>query len=242
MADVQTLIANDAVGPTKAAKSQVASVATSAGIPEPVLVEGRLGAPRINARVTGEPVLGQPQFFPANPTMVEKLAADNKAVKQISTGDRTSSGGILRTISDVITELRSKHQNNKRAREQQASTGSPSKAKFLKEAEESTKSTASASKTKALKADTSVGSLKKAGSGDKVPRMTCFGTSDGPLPEKKPSLAQRYSAWKGKQAARRAARGGLPIAAPGVKGPETVVVSEKATAAEAEKVATTQGA
>lgn len=47
---------------------------------------------------------------------------------------------------------------------------------------------------------------------------------------------------QGKQAARRAARGGLPIAAPGVKGPETVVVSEKATAAEAEKVATTQGA
>lgn len=115
MADAQTLIANDAVGPTKASESQFASVAASAGIPaEPVPVEGRLGAPRINARVTGEPVLGQPQFFPANPMMVEKLAADNKDVKQISTGDRTSSGGILRTISDVITELRSKRQNNKR--------------------------------------------------------------------------------------------------------------------------------
>ncbi|KAL3140124.1 hypothetical protein ABBQ38_004402 [Trebouxia sp. C0009 RCD-2024] len=239
MADAQTLIANDAVGPTKASESQFASVAASAGIPaEPVPVEGRLGAPRINARVTGEPVLGQPQFFPANPMMVEKLAADNKDVKQISTGDRTSSGGILRTISDVITELRSKRQNNKRAREQKASTGSPTKAKFLKEAEKSTTST---SKAKALTADASVGSLKTAGSGNKVPRMTCFGTSDGPLPEKKPSLAQRYSAWKGKQAERRAASA-LPTAAPGAKGPEVVVVSEKATAAEAEKVATTQGA
>ena len=79
------------------------------------------------------------------------------------------------------------------ARQQEARTGSPTKAKFLKEAEKSTTST---SKAKALTADASVGSLKKAGSGNKVPRMTCFGTSDGPLPEKKPSLAQRYSAWK----------------------------------------------
>ena len=116
MADVQTRvqIPNDAVGPTKAAESQITSVAASAGVAaEPVLVEGRLGAPKINARVTGEPVLGPAQFFPANPTMAKELA-ENKPVKQMSDGDRTSSGGILRTISDVITELRSKHQNRKR--------------------------------------------------------------------------------------------------------------------------------
>ena len=45
--------------------------------------------------------------------MVKELA-ENKPVKQMSDGDRTSSGGILRTISDVITELRSKRQNRKR--------------------------------------------------------------------------------------------------------------------------------
>ena len=77
---------------------------------------------------------------------------------------------------------------------QGANSGSPSQAKFRKEAEESI----DLSKAKAVttKADASVGSPKEAGSDDKVSRMTCFGTSDRPIPEKKPSLAQRYSAWK----------------------------------------------
>lgn len=114
MADVQIQPADDASGPQKIAEHQGASVAVSAATgTAPVLIEGRLGAPKINARVTGEPVLGPPQFFPANPTMVKELA-ENKPVKDITAGDRTSSGGILRTISDVITELRSKHQNRKR--------------------------------------------------------------------------------------------------------------------------------
>ena len=44
----------------------------------------------------------------------------------------------------------------------------------------------------------STGTPKRAGSGfgDKVPRMTCWGTSDQAVVEKKPSLAERYSAWK----------------------------------------------
>lgn len=82
-------------------------------------------------------------------------------------------------------------------RVQEANAGSPSQAKFRKAAEEPTESPSKA-KVATLKSDVSVGSPKSAGSGfsDKVPRMTCFGTSDGPIPEKKPSLAQRYSAWK----------------------------------------------
>lgn len=226
-------------------------------------------------------------------------------------------------------------------RVQEANAGSPSQAKFRKAAEESSTSPSKA-KVETLKSDASVGSPKRAGSGfsDKVPRMTCFGTSDGPTPEKKPSLAQRYSAWKvshhfqsisgscsshvwltsavcfgrvhclnsrhractlcsvsayrrlhgcsncfepflhvhivlrsrycfmisqtlllgltsqdillqqnnvcallkAKQAERRAARGVPPSTAPSTKGPEAVVVSEKATAAEAQKVAMTPGA
>lgn len=47
---------------------------------------------------------------------------------------------------------------------------------------------------------------------------------------------------KAKQAERRAARGVQPATAPGTKGPEAVVVSEKATAAEAQKVAMTPDA
>ena len=83
------------------------------------------------------------------------------------------------------------------ARAAEAEAGSPSQAKFRKELEESADSPSKA-KTATLKSSTSTGSPKRAGSGfsDKVPRMTCFGTSDGPVPEKKPSLAERYSAWK----------------------------------------------
>lgn len=47
---------------------------------------------------------------------------------------------------------------------------------------------------------------------------------------------------KAKQAERRAARGVQPSTAPGTKGPEAVVVSENATAAEAQKVAMTPDA
>ena len=79
----------------------------------------------------------------------------------------------------------------------EANAGSPSQAKFRKKVEESTDSPSKA-KVPALKSGASTGSPKRAGSGfsDKVPRMTCFGSSDGPVPEKKPSLAERYSAWK----------------------------------------------
>ena len=117
MADVQTRTATEYAAPAKFTESQTISVAASAGPNlEPTLVEGRLGAPKVNARVTGEPVLGPPQFFPANPAKVEELA-ENKPVKEMTGNDRTSSGGgLLRTISDVITELRSKHQNKKRVR------------------------------------------------------------------------------------------------------------------------------
>ena len=114
MADVQTRTAAEYAAPPKMAESQSISVAASAGPNlEPGLVEGRLGAPKVNARVTGEPVLGPPQFFPANPAKAEEFA-ENKPVKQITSDDRTTSGGLLRTISDVITELRNKHQNKKR--------------------------------------------------------------------------------------------------------------------------------
>ena len=54
----------------------------------------------------------KPNFFPANPTMTEQLA-DNKPVKQLS---KEGSGGIFRTISDVLVELRGKHQDKKRVR------------------------------------------------------------------------------------------------------------------------------
>lgn len=47
---------------------------------------------------------------------------------------------------------------------------------------------------------------------------------------------------KAKQAERRAARGVQPSTAPGIQGPEAVVVSEKATAAEARQVAMTPDA
>ena len=116
MADVQTRTAAEYAAPAKMAESQSISVAASAGPDlERSLVEGRLGAPKVNARVTGEPVLGPPQFFPANPAKAEELA-ENKPVKQLTSDDRTTSGGLLRTISDVITELRNKHQNKKRVR------------------------------------------------------------------------------------------------------------------------------
>ena len=64
--------------------------------------------------LTNVPKLGEPEaFFPANPAMSSELA-QNKPVKQLASDDRTSSGGILRTISDVITDLRQKHQDKKR--------------------------------------------------------------------------------------------------------------------------------
>lgn len=114
MADVQAKTGVEAAAPAKSVESQSISVAASAGPSSgPVLVEGRLGAPKVNARVTGEPVLGPPQFFPANPAKVEELA-ENKPLKQLKSNDRSSSGGLLRTISDVITELRGKHENKKR--------------------------------------------------------------------------------------------------------------------------------
>lgn len=116
MAAVQTPTEVEVATPAKSVESQSISVAASAGPNSgPVLVEGRLGAPKVNARVTGEPVLGPPQFFPANPAKVEELA-ENKPLKQLKSNDRSSSGGLLRTISDVITELRGKHQNKKRVR------------------------------------------------------------------------------------------------------------------------------
>ena len=116
MAEVQTRTATEHAAPAKMAENQSISVAASAGPKlEPILVEEHLGAPKVNARVTGEPVLGPPQFFPANPAKVEELA-ENKPVKQMTGDDRTASGGLLRTISDVITELRNKHQNKKRVR------------------------------------------------------------------------------------------------------------------------------
>lgn len=114
MTNVQIRTATENAAPVKRAESQSISLAASAGPNvEPILIGGRLGAPKVNARVTGEPVLGPPQFFPANPAKVEELA-ENKPVKQMTGDDGTSSGGLLRTISDVITELRNKHQNKKR--------------------------------------------------------------------------------------------------------------------------------
>ena len=112
MADVMTRTATEHAAPSQMADT-IAVAATAGPNLEPILIEGRLGAPKVNARVTGEPVLGPPQFFPANPAKVEELA-ENKPVKQLTSDDRTSSGGLLRTISDVITELRNKHQNKKR--------------------------------------------------------------------------------------------------------------------------------
>ena len=54
-------------------------------------------------------------FFPANPAAAVELA-QNKPVKGLAGSDRTASGGLLRTISDVIGELRQKHQDRKRVR------------------------------------------------------------------------------------------------------------------------------
>ena len=114
MADIQAQPASEAAVPAKASQNQRVSIAASAGTSvEPVLAEGRLGAPKVNTRVTEDPVLGPPQFFPANPAKTEELA-QNKPLKQLTTSERTSSGGLLRTISDVITELRGKHLNKKR--------------------------------------------------------------------------------------------------------------------------------
>ncbi len=65
-------------------------------------------------RLTNTPKLGEAEaFFPANPAIVGELA-QNKPVKELAASDRTASGGLLRTISDVITELRQKHQDRKR--------------------------------------------------------------------------------------------------------------------------------
>ncbi len=82
-------------------------------------------------------------------------------------------------------------------RVQEAASGSPSQAKFRKGLETALDSPSQA-KGSPLKSGTSVGTPKRAGSGfgDKVPRMTCWGTSDQPVVVKKPSLAERYSAWK----------------------------------------------
>ncbi len=82
-------------------------------------------------------------------------------------------------------------------RVQEAASGSPSQAKFRKGLETALDSPSKA-KGSPLKSGTSVGTPKRAGSGfgDKVPRMTCWGTSDQPVVVKKPSLAERYSAWK----------------------------------------------
>lgn len=113
MADVQIQPDVGAAALEKAMPNQYIPIAATSGTSfEPVLAEGRLGAPKINARVTEDPVLGPPQFFPANPAKVEELA-QNKPVKHLADSDRTSSG-LLRTISDVITELVGKHQNKKR--------------------------------------------------------------------------------------------------------------------------------
>jgi len=80
---------------------------------------------------------------------------------------------------------------------QEAASGSPSQAKFRKGLE-TTLDSPSKAKGSPLKSGTSMGTPKRAGSGfgDKVPRMTCWGTSDQPVVVKKPSLAERYSAWK----------------------------------------------
>jgi len=82
-------------------------------------------------------------------------------------------------------------------RVQEAVSGSPSQAKFRKGLETALDYPSQA-QASPLKSGTSVGSPKRAGSGfgDKVPRMTCWGTSDQPVVVKKPSLAERYSAWK----------------------------------------------
>lgn len=57
----------------------------------------------------------KPNFFPANPTMTDQLA-ENKPVKQLTKegSGSGSGGGIFRTISDVLVELRGKHQDKKR--------------------------------------------------------------------------------------------------------------------------------
>ena len=63
---------------------------------------------------TDTPKFGEPEaFFPANPAIANELA-QNKPVKALTSAERTSSGGLMRTISDVITELVQKHQNKKR--------------------------------------------------------------------------------------------------------------------------------
>lgn len=56
---------------------------------------------------------GKPEFFPANPSFPDKLA-ENKPVKELNKEGSGASGGIFRTISDVLVELRGKHQDKKR--------------------------------------------------------------------------------------------------------------------------------
>lgn len=64
--------------------------------------------------LTDTPKIVEPEaFFPANPAIANELA-QNKPVKALTSAERTSSGGLMRTISDVITELVQKHQNKKR--------------------------------------------------------------------------------------------------------------------------------
>ena len=66
--------------------------------------------------LTDAPQIGEAEaFFPANPAIISELA-QNKPVKELASAEQTSSGGLLRTISDVITELRQKHEDRKRVR------------------------------------------------------------------------------------------------------------------------------
>ena len=103
-------------------------VAPAAGLPQAakpssesaVAIEANAASTLESAAATGKvaltdkPKLGEPEaFFPANPAAVDELA-QNKPVKQLKSGERTSSGNLLRTISDVITDLHKKHLDRKR--------------------------------------------------------------------------------------------------------------------------------
>ena len=84
------------------------------------------------------------------------------------------------------------------ARAEEAAAGSPSQAKVRKNMEQALDSP-SAAKDSSAKPQSRLATSKSGGSGasDKVARMTCWGTSDqGAATVKKPSLAERYSAWK----------------------------------------------
>ena len=81
--------------------------AASGTVVETAAAEGKVD-------LTDKPKLGEPEaFFPANPAAVDHLAK-NKPVKELKSGDRTASGGLLRSISDVITDLHKKHVERKR--------------------------------------------------------------------------------------------------------------------------------